>query len=71
MVYYRAPKKLDGLIVTSEDDSIELIANELFTEGEAQHYNIKLSKLEKVNYKQHETYWFFGARFADDRGYSD
>lgn len=71
MVYYRVPKKLDGFTVISDDESIQLIANELFTEGEAQHYNINLSKLEKVNYAQHETYWFFGARFSDDKGYSD
>lgn len=60
MKYYRVKKEFDN---RRKNNSDIYIANELYTEKEAQKQNLNFNFLELVEISKRKVYFFFGARF--------
>ena len=61
MKYYKVKPECDN---KRRSDNNIYVANELYTEKEAEKYHINKSYCDMVNIAKNETYFFFGARFA-------
>lgn len=76
MLYYRVKPDMDNqkkyVYVGSSNLKIKpdgiLIANELYTPRERERIANTDKFFEKVEISRNKTFWFFGARFADDTG---
>lgn len=67
MIFYIVKKEYDNY--PRKDGSI-LVQNELYTQKEKDKYDISDKYLQKIDVKKNQTYWMFGARFANNIGYS-
>ena len=61
MKYYKVKPEYDN---KRRNDNNIYIANELYTEKEAEKYHINKNYCDIVNVSKNETHFFFGARFA-------
>lgn len=62
MRYYKVKKDYDQ---HGRKDGSILVKNELYTETEKARYGIPDKAVDAVEIKKSETYWCFGARFAN------
>lgn len=67
MEYYKVKREYDNY---SRSDGSILVGNELYTGREVKRYKIPAERLERVNVKSGDVYWFFGARFSANHPYS-
>ena len=63
MKYYKVKKEADQK--RRKDGSI-YIAEELYTEKEAEKLNLNTDFMQLVNVNKNSTYFFFGARFQEE-----
>ena len=63
MKYYKVKKEADQK--RRKDGSI-YIANELYTEKEAEKLNLNTDFMQLINVNKNSTYFFFGARFQEE-----
>lgn len=61
MIYFKIKKSADQ---RSRKDGSFFIESELYTQKEAEKYNIPAAYYDIVNMSKKSVYWFFGARFA-------
>lgn len=69
MIYYRVRPEYDQFPRNPKvRDGNILIGNELFTEKEFNKLPfVYAAAFERVDIPKNKTYWFFGARFAEDK----
>ena len=69
MKYYRIKQEYDNARLLKRTFDGILIGNELYTDKEWERlvlkYRVSEAVCDIVNVKSKETYWFFGARFAN------
>lgn len=64
MTYYRVPPKLDQKRYAKDR---YFVIGELYTLGECKKYHIDPERLDAVEIKRNDTYWFFGCRFQHEK----
>ena len=62
MLYYRVKPEADQ---KRRNDGSIYIANELYTPTEAKKYKLNFEYLETISISRNQTYFCFGARFAN------
>ena len=67
MKYYRVKKSCHDIKVKG----INLVQNELLTIHEKKTHQVPDECVDEVEVKKTDTYFFFGARFSKNCGYSD
>ena len=62
MKYYKVKAEADN---KKRNDGSIYVANELYTEREADKLNLNKNFLEVIEVSKKSVYWFFGARFSN------
>lgn len=62
MLYYKIKASADQ---RRRKDGAALVANELYTQKEAEKFKINPAHYDKVEISKRKVYFFFGCRFAD------